>query len=85
MGILRYFVRIGSALSVLINVILGGKSNQTLSARQYDLKKRGKFNLVRIIDLVFFWHPQHCLSSWTNWYIIEKKKYSIETIDNRKD
>lgn len=47
-----YFARIGIALSVLLNVILGGKSNQTFSARNWDLKRRKKPNMVNCIDNV---------------------------------
>lgn len=47
---LMYFKRIGIALSVLLNVTLGGKSNQTFSARNWDRKRNGKTNLVLLID-----------------------------------
>ena len=32
--------------SVLINVIFGGDSNQTISARNWELRRNGKFNIV---------------------------------------
>jgi len=76
--VINYFIRVITSLSVLINVILGGKSNQTISARQYDLKKRGKINLVRIIDIIFFWNSSHCMTSWSDWLIIEKGNKSID-------
>ena len=49
----KYFLRVGIAISVLLNVILGGYSNQTFSARNYDWKKRGRPNLVFLIDGIF--------------------------------
>ena len=58
-----YFQRIGIALSVLFNVILGGYSNQTFSARNYHWKKQGKYNLVWLIDKCFFLDKDHCQKS----------------------
>jgi hypothetical protein len=64
----KYFHRILIALSVLLNVILGGNSNQTFSARNYQQKREGKFNLVWLIDAIFWFEPDHCLHSWSYWY-----------------
>jgi hypothetical protein len=44
----------GTALSILLNVILGGRSNQTFSARNYQRKLDGKPNLVWLIDKFSF-------------------------------
>lgn len=63
----RYLERIIIALSVLLNVILGGKSNQTLSARQYDRKRLGQINIVWLIDIIFFYDKDHCMMSWLYW------------------
>lgn len=65
---LKYFERIGIALSVLLNVILGGHSNQTFSARNYALKKAGKPNLVWIIDRITP-DKDHCMVSWSYWVV----------------
>ena len=62
-----YLFRVGIALSILINVILGGKSNQTFSARNYQRKKDSKPNLVWFIDLVL--QKGHCQMCWVNWTI----------------
>lgn len=51
-----YFARIGIALSVLFNVILGGYSNQTFSARNYAWKRKGVMNLAYVIDTVFYFY-----------------------------
>jgi hypothetical protein len=64
-----YFQRIGIALSVLFNVILGGYSNQTFSARNYNWKKQGKYNLVWLIDKIFFLDKDHCMHSWSYWIL----------------
>lgn len=63
----KYFVRVGIALSVLLNVILGGYSNQTFSARNYGWLLEGKPNLVFLIDMIFFKEESHCLNSWAYW------------------
>ncbi len=65
---LKYFTRIGISLSVLINVIFGGKCNQTFSARNYQWKRENKFNLVYILDLLFF-DEYHCKESWIWWIV----------------
>lgn len=77
----EYFTRIGIALSVLFNVILGGYSNQTFSARNYAWKREGKFNLVWLIDICFRYTTgeiDHCMNSWVYWYTrknMEEKHY----------
>lgn len=65
--------RIFIALSILLNVILWGYANQTFSARNYDLKKRGKINIVFLIDTLYWFDEDHCLHSWINWVIIKKR------------
>lgn len=74
---LTYLKRIGIALSILLNVLLGGPNNQTFSARNHGWKREGKLNLVWLIDRIFFLDKDHCLSSWVYWYIrkdIERDK-----------
>jgi len=64
----KYFQRVGIAISVLFNVILGGYSNQSFSARNYAWKREGRTNLVWIIDFLFWFDPEHCMNSWLYWY-----------------
>lgn len=73
--IINYFRRIGVALSVLFNVILGGTSNQTFSARNYELKRNGKLNLVWLLDLIFFMDENHSMNSWSYWWVLRKDKH----------
>lgn len=68
-NIIKYFQRVGTSISILLNVILGGHSNQTFSARNYERKRQGKANLVWIIDRIFFWDTGHCLHSWSYWFV----------------
>ena len=65
----KYFQRIGIAISVLFNVILGGYSNQTFSARNYGWKRDGKPNLVWLIDIIFWFDMNHCMQSWSYWIV----------------
>lgn len=63
----RYIVRIGIAISVLFNVITGGPSNQTFSARNHGWRIKGKANICSIIDFIFFFDSDHCRMSWIYW------------------
>lgn len=62
-----YLKRVGIAFSVLLNVVLGGPSNQTFSARNWQWKKDSKFNFVCCIDLVL--GSDHCVMSWVYWSV----------------
>ena len=48
---MSYLKRVGIALSVLLNVVLGGASNQTFSARNWQRKKDGLLNFVWFLKL----------------------------------
>lgn len=77
---LRYLYRVGLALSVLLNVTLGGYSNQTFSARNHEWKKKGKLNLVFLINFLTM-DDMHCLKCYCNWVMIKdsltKKGYNL--------
>ena len=62
-----YSYRLGIALSMLINVILGGNIGQTFSARQHEAKRKRKRNLSAVID--FFLGTNHCSMSWSYWQV----------------
>jgi len=69
----QYFHRVGKelecvllAVSILINVIFGGKSNQTLSAAAYDRKRNNKFNFSWVFDLIFN-DDAHSMTNWIFW------------------
>ena len=68
---MKYLTRIGVAMSVLFNVLTGGASNQTFSARNWQWKKDGKFNLVWIIDKIL--GKDHCVECWVYWKTREGK------------
>lgn len=67
--IIKYIRRVGVALSVLFNVILGGHSNQTFSARNYEWKRNSKPNMVWLLDKLFFMETDHSMYSWSYWIL----------------
>lgn len=67
----RYLFRVLKALSVLLNVIAGGPSGQTFSARNWAWKKQNRHNIVRLIDLVL--GKDHCARSWVEWQLSRQK------------
>lgn len=67
-AIRKYLYRVAVSLDIFINVLLGGKVNQTFSARNWYWKKQGKPNLVWLIDLIVFWDHPHCMHSWLYWH-----------------
>ena len=62
-----YLERVGIALSVLLNVLLGGYSGQTFSARNWEWKRNGKINIVFLIDLML--GRDHCACCWVYWRV----------------
>jgi hypothetical protein len=67
----KYINRVLVATSVWINVVTGGASNQTFSARNWHWKKNGKPNAVYVID--FFLGDDHCSECWVYWKVREGK------------
>lgn len=68
---LKYLNRVGVAMSVLFNVLTGGASNQTFSARNWQWKKDKRYNLVWLIDLMI--GKGHCAECWVYWKVRDGK------------
>lgn len=81
----KYLNRIVIAFSILVNCLLGGRNNQTFSARNWQRKRDGKLNLVWLIDKIFFMQRDHCQDSWIKWTIINNaiKRYNENMGFNR--
>lgn len=81
----KYLNRIVIAFSILVNCLLGGRNNQTFSARNWQRKRDGKLNLVWLIDNIFFMQRDHCQDSWIKWTIINNaiKRYNENMGFNR--
>lgn len=61
-----YLVRILILIDCIINWILAGSINETLSARAHRMRvKKQKYTgwLAGFIDGIFFWQPHHCQTS----------------------
>lgn len=64
------------AFDQLLNAILAGKADETLSARAYRMKvKDHKYWswTAEFIDKVFFWQDKHCYNA----YLAEKQRKQL--------
>jgi len=67
-SLFNYIVRVGDALSQLINVVvfLSDNPNESLSGRAYRTRKVSwPWALMRtLINIVFFWQHDHCYEAY---------------------
>lgn len=54
------------AVDQLANAIAGGHPDETLSARAYRAHMAGRSGWRRLINAIFFWQVDHCLSAFRN-------------------
>lgn len=80
----KYLSRTFLCLSILLNTLLGGSTNQTFSARNWHWKKKGYWNLVWVINKIFFWQSDHCQESYIKWSIINNAIYHYDLIGERR-
>lgn len=62
-----YLLHLGIAVDQLINALLGGAADETLSSRAYRADRDGKvFGRVfrPLIDGIFFWQKRHCYDAY---------------------
>jgi len=52
------------ALDQLLNTLLGGWSDETLSSRSYRLSLKGNSVPRKVIDIILFFDKDHCKSSY---------------------
>lgn len=52
------------AIDQLLNTLIGGMADETLSARAYRRYLRGKPWCARIINILFFWQDNHCKEAY---------------------
>lgn len=64
----RYFTNVLIGIDQLINAILKGCPDETLSARAFRNQKQSKVAyLTRVfIDTLFFWQKEHCKHAYIN-------------------
>jgi hypothetical protein len=75
-----YFKRIIIATSILFNVIIGGRLNQSFSAAQWERKRNGKWHLVWLLNAIFYKEIEHCMEAWVKWKIIHQAINSRTTL-----
>ena len=54
------------ALDQLVNTMLGGWADETLSSRAYRMSRTGKHWPRRVIDWIFFWELDHCKAAFVS-------------------
>lgn len=52
------------AIDQLLNTLVGGYADETLSARAYRRYLRGKPWCARVINVLFFWQDNHCKTAY---------------------
>jgi hypothetical protein len=80
---IEYLSSVAISFSILLNTILTGKNNQTLSAAQWERKRLGKTNVVWLIDTLFFFEEEHCREAWIKWQIIHYAMKQYKDIPTR--
>jgi len=68
----NYLWNVLEALSQLLNAVLGGNPNITVSAAAYLKRDRYPW-LYRGINAVFFWQENHCRDSWVSDIIFARR------------
>ena len=61
------FMRIAIGLDQMLNALLGGDIDETLSSRTYRRARSGSIGWMRlesVINYLFFWQVQHCQASY---------------------
>lgn len=69
---IKYFQRVFIAFSIFLNALVGGRNNQTLSAGQWQRKRKKQLNFVWFVDGIFWWEENHCEDAWIKWQIINE-------------
>lgn len=52
------------ALDQVVNTLLGGWADETLSSRAHRRALRGKTGVAWVIDHIFFWQDEHCKTAY---------------------
>lgn len=48
------------AFDQLLNALLGGMADETLSARAHRQHRKGRSAMRNLINAIFFWQEDHC-------------------------
>lgn len=62
---MTYSKKVLIAIDQLINTLIGGWPDETLSSQAHRWEQAGKRSWTRkMIDAIFFWEERHCYSSY---------------------
>lgn len=67
MNALAYLINLATAISQLVNAMVGGHPDETLSARAWrgHIEGNAFWSMLRLsLNSVFFWQVDHCRSSF---------------------
>lgn len=73
------------ALDQLINTLIGGMADETLSARAHRMRSKGQRYwgwTAASIDAIFFWEDGHCKKAWLS--EMERRQLPGEYIASRR-
>ena len=61
-------------VSQFVNVCSGGLDTQTIAANQYERYRDGRFNIVQLLDAIWYIvdGKEHCLIEWVDWNLPKK-------------
>jgi hypothetical protein len=74
-----YFWRIFVGLTQLLNTVLGGWPDESVSSRVWRLEQQGNAAARwarRSVDAAFFWQTEHCATA----YQLERSRYRLPPI-----
>lgn len=62
---MSYLLRVAIGVDQLLNAVLGGQPDETVSARCWRRREDWPYGpMRRVIDAVFFWQTDHCQRSY---------------------
>lgn len=60
-----YFHQLAIAFDQVLNALLAGWADETLSSRAWRCRDRRKWQIIyRAIDAIFFWQKGHCKNAY---------------------
>jgi lysozyme family protein len=71
---MTYIVRVALAATRLLNAVLGGSANESLSSRAWRYRGHSRYGPVHQgINTLFFWQDNHCRHA----YLAEKNRRDV--------
>ena len=85
----NYVIQVLISIDQVLNALLGGSADETLSARAWRAEQKGRvFGLFfrPLIDSILFFDPDHCYTSYLSEFYRRQlpSEYSINSRINQK-